>query len=82
MITSTISCANGYAYISSRVLHSLAATGQAPKFFARTTQRGIPLYSLAFVFGIFALSYMQVSTNAAKVFGWFINLSSVAQCKC
>nr|XP_019010963.1 uncharacterized protein I206_04268 [Kwoniella pini CBS 10737]OCF49744.1 hypothetical protein I206_04268 [Kwoniella pini CBS 10737] len=79
VITSALSCANGFAFVGSRVVHSLAVRGQAPKIFARTTKHGVPIYALLVVLAIFCLCYMQVSTNAATVFGWFINLSSVAQ---
>ncbi|WOO78255.1 Proline-specific permease [Vanrija pseudolonga] len=78
VLTSALSCTNGFAYIATRVLHSLASRGEAPAIFARTTKRGVPIYAFGLVVGILCLSYMQVSTNSAKVFGWFINLSSVA----
>ncbi|WRT66382.1 uncharacterized protein IL334_003337 [Kwoniella shivajii] len=79
VITSALSCANGFAFVGSRVVHSLAVRGQAPKIFARTTKNGVPIYAFGCVIAIFCLCYMQVSTNAATIFGWFINLSSVAQ---
>ncbi|WVR07068.1 hypothetical protein IAU60_004107 [Kwoniella sp. DSM 27419] len=79
VITSALSCANGFAFVGSRVVHSLAVAGQAPKIFARTTKNGVPIYAFGVVVAILCLCYMQVSTNAATVFGWFINLSSVAQ---
>ncbi|GFZ46995.1 hypothetical protein JCM24511_04221 [Saitozyma sp. JCM 24511] len=79
VITSALSCANGFGYVGSRVLYSLACQGQAPKIFARTTKTGVPIYAFAVLLAIFCLCYMQVSTSAATVFGWFINLSSVAQ---
>lgn len=81
VLTSALSCTNGFAYIATRVLHSLASRGEAPAIFARTTKRGVPIYAFGLVVGILCLSYMQVSTNSAKVFGWFINLSSVAACE-
>ncbi|KAK8864415.1 hypothetical protein IAR55_001663 [Kwoniella newhampshirensis] len=79
VITSALSCANGFAFVASRVVHSLALKRQAPAFFARTTKHGVPAYALILVLAVYCLCYMQVSNNAATVFGWLINLSSVAQ---
>ncbi|WVQ81984.1 hypothetical protein IAT38_004111 [Cryptococcus sp. DSM 104549] len=79
VITSALSCANGFAFVGSRVVHSLAVRGQAPRFFAKTTKNGVPIYAFALVALIYCLCYMQVEKNAAEVFGYFINLSSSAQ---
>jgi amino acid transporter len=75
--TSALSCSNGFAYIATRLLHALASEGKAPKFFARTTKHGIPLFAYFAVLAIYCLAYLEVGTNSATVFGWFINLSSV-----
>jgi len=79
VMTSALSCANGLAFISTRSLHALACQGKAPAIFARTTKHGIPLYAYCVVFLVMCLSYLQVSNNAATVFGWFINLSSAGE---
>lgn len=79
VITSALSCSNGFGYIASRVLYALAMQGQAPKIFRRTTKAGVPIYAFVVVICIYCLSYMELGENSATVFGWFINLSSVAQ---
>ncbi|MGO1590785.1 MAG: amino acid permease [Ancrocorticia sp.] len=46
IITALLSAGNSGLFSCSRMLHSLAAEGQAPKILARTTRRGIPLIAL------------------------------------
>ncbi|BEI91173.1 uncharacterized protein CcaverHIS019_0312430 [Cutaneotrichosporon cavernicola] len=77
-VTSAASCTNGFVYLSMRILQSMALRGEAPKFFAKTNKHGVPLNCFYFVFAVLCLSFMQLSNNGATVFGWFIDLSSVA----
>ncbi|KIY52295.1 hypothetical protein FISHEDRAFT_35595 [Fistulina hepatica ATCC 64428] len=78
IITSATSCGNSFIFVAVRSIHALAVHGHAPRIFARTTSRGVPLYALLFVLGICSMSYMTVNEGAAVVFGWFIDLASVA----
>ncbi|KAF5368083.1 hypothetical protein D9758_004432 [Tetrapyrgos nigripes] len=78
IITSATSCGNSFVFIATRSIHALAVQGQAPRFFGYTTKHGVPLFSLLFVLGVCSLSYMTVNSGAATVFGWFIDLASVA----
>ncbi|TRM67228.1 amino acid permease/ SLC12A domain-containing protein [Schizophyllum amplum] len=78
VITSAVSCGNSFIFVAVRSIHALALQGQAPRLLGYTTQRGVPLAALLFVLGICSLSYMTVDRGAAVVFGWFIDLSSVA----
>lgn len=47
VITALLSAGNSGLYSCARMLHSLAAEGQAPAVLARTTRRGIPLIALS-----------------------------------
>ncbi|KAJ5437952.1 Arginine permease CAN1 [Penicillium daleae] len=78
LLTVVLSAANSNVYSGSRILTGLAHEGFAPKFFARTTQGGVPYISVMFtaLFGL--LGFMNVSNNAGQVFNWLVNLSSVA----
>ncbi|KAK7452685.1 hypothetical protein VKT23_012086 [Stygiomarasmius scandens] len=78
IITSATSCGNSFVFVAVRSIHALAVQGQAPKFLGYTTRHGVPLAALIFVLGICSTSYMTVNSGAAVVFGWFIDLSSVA----
>ncbi|KAF8869246.1 amino acid permease/ SLC12A domain-containing protein [Mucidula mucida] len=78
IITSATSCGNSFIFVAVRSIHALARQGHAPKLLGYTTKRGVPLTALLFVLSICCLSYMTVNQGAAVVFGWFIDLSSVA----
>ena len=48
LITAVLSAANSGLYGCTRMLHSLASSGEAPKSFGHVTAKGVPLYSLLF----------------------------------
>lgn len=47
IITALLSAGNSGLYSCARMLHSLGAEGQAPRWLSRTTSRGIPLIALS-----------------------------------
>ncbi|KAF5006683.1 hypothetical protein FDECE_6975 [Fusarium decemcellulare] len=71
------SASNTDLYISSRTLHALASDGLAPKVFKKTNKNGVPVYALG-VSGLFCLlAFMNVSDDSTKVFGHFVNLTTI-----
>ncbi|KAK3899259.1 amino acid permease/ SLC12A domain-containing protein [Staphylotrichum tortipilum] len=78
ILTSAWSAGNAFLYSGSRVLYSLAATGQAPAVFARTTRRGVPYAAVLATWIVGLLAYLNVSENGARVFGWFMNISTIS----
>ncbi|KAK0246047.1 amino acid permease [Armillaria nabsnona] len=78
LLTSAWSAASSDLYTSSRALYGLAASGNAPKIFLRTTRKGLPFVSIIFCSLFAALSYMGVNEGSGKVFGWFANMTAVA----
>jgi len=78
LITSAWSAASSDLYTSSRALYGLALSGNAPKIFLRTTKGGVPVYSILFNSVFAFLAFMSLSGGSATVFGYFMNLSSVA----
>ncbi|ESK90552.1 proline-specific permease [Moniliophthora roreri MCA 2997] len=78
IVTSATSCGNSFIFIATRSIHALAMQGSAPRVLGYTTRKGVPLMALLFVLAICSTSYMTVNQGAAVVFGWFIDLSSVA----
>jgi len=48
LITAVLSAANSGLYGCTRMLHSLATGGEAPKSFSYVSKNGVPLYSLLF----------------------------------
>lgn len=77
LITSAWSAGNADLYISSRCLYNMAHKGLVPKIFLKTHRYGTPWVCVLTMSIIPLLAYMTVSNDAAKVFGWFVNLVAV-----
>ncbi|KAM0540810.1 hypothetical protein ACHAPJ_013498 [Fusarium lateritium] len=71
------SASNSDLYIASRTLYGLASEGQAPAIFKRTDSRGVPVYALGFSAMFALLAFMNVSDDSTKVFGYFVNLTTI-----
>ncbi|KAF4943361.1 hypothetical protein FSARC_14937 [Fusarium sarcochroum] len=71
------SASNSDLYIASRTLYGLASEGQAPAVFKRTDSRGVPVYALGFSAMFALLAFMNVSDDSTKVFGYFVNLTTI-----
>ena len=78
ILTSAWSAGNAFLYSGSRVLYGMAVTGQAPSIFAKTTRRGVPWAAVLATWAISLLAYLNVSENGARVFGWFMNISTIS----
>ncbi|KAH7109093.1 dicarboxylic amino acid permease [Dendryphion nanum] len=71
------SAANTDIYVGARTLYSLAKAGQAPSFFTYTTNKGVPIFGVAATSVFSLLAYMNVSSSASTVFGYFVSLVTV-----
>jgi gamma-aminobutyrate permease len=75
VLTSVLSCLNSGLYTASRMAFSLGRRGDAPAFFGRTTERGVPrtaiLASVVFGFVAVAFNYLWPDT----VFQFLLNAS-------
>lgn len=78
ILTSAWSAGNAFLYSGSRVLYSLAISGQAPRIFGRTTSRGVPYAAVLFTWLISCLAFLNVSNSGANVFNWFSNISTIS----
>ncbi|KAG2346365.1 hypothetical protein BDR05DRAFT_1057513 [Suillus weaverae] len=78
LLTSACSAASSDLYTASRAIYGLAASGNASKFFLKTTRNGLPYVAVLFCASFSLLAFMAVSTNAGSVFNWFANMSSIA----
>ncbi|UPZ31248.1 amino acid permease [Streptomyces sp. LRE541] len=85
VLTSVLSCLNSGLYTASRMAFSLGRRGDAPKAFARTTSRGVPmaaiLASVAFGFVAVFFNYefpdsvflfLVNSSGAVALFVWLV----------
>ncbi|TPQ18329.1 amino acid permease [Streptomyces sporangiiformans] len=85
VLTSVLSCLNSGLYTASRMAFSLGGRGDAPKSFARTTSRGVPLAATlaSVVFGFVAVFFNYAfpdtvflflvnSSGAVALFVWLV----------
>lgn len=72
-----LSAANSDLYIASRTLYGLATVGNAPRIFAKTDSRGVPIYALGLSSLFCLLAYMNVSSSSKTVFTYFVNLVTI-----
>lgn len=89
ILTSVLSAGNSGMYASTRMLYSMAKEGMAPKIFAKTNKRGVPINalilttlvaSLCFLTGIYAESTVYVWIVAASGLAGFIAWLGIAVC--
>ncbi|KAF5973109.1 amino acid permease [Fusarium coicis] len=71
------SASNSDLYIASRTLYGLASDGAAPAIFKKTDKHGVPIYALALSASFCLLAYMNVADDSTKVFGYFVNLTTI-----
>lgn len=76
--TSAISSGSACIFLASRTLYGLSADGHAPKIFMKCNRLGTPWYAVGLSVLPSPLVYMVVSNQASIVFGWFVNITTVA----
>jgi GABA permease len=85
VLTSVLSCLNSGLYTASRMAFSLGERGDAPKAFARTTSRGVPMAAIvaSVLFGFVAVFFnykfpdsvflfLVNSSGAVALFVWLV----------
>ncbi|MFD5429690.1 amino acid permease [Streptomyces sp. NPDC127084] len=75
VLTAVLSCLNSGLYTASRMAFSLGERGDAPKAFAKTSSRGVPVIAIlaSVVFGFVAVIFNY--TNKDTVFLFLLNSS-------
>jgi lysine-specific permease len=76
VLTSILSAVNTGAYASSRMLFGLAKDGYAPRIFAHTTRRGIPLAALIGTLGMEALAF-STSIFGPRFYLWLVTATGL-----
>ncbi|WVO14408.1 hypothetical protein L204_102041 [Cryptococcus depauperatus] len=77
ILTSAFSAGSSFQYSVSRMLYGLSLRGYAPKIFATTTKKGLPIVSLTFVSLFYSFSFMTLSKGAATILNWLSNLNAL-----
>lgn len=78
ILTAVLSAGNSGLYVSTRMLYSMAESGQAPKFFLKLNKRGVPTRALiaTSIFGLIA--FLTSFIGEGKTYDWLVNLSGLA----
>lgn len=76
--TSAISAGSACVFIASRTLYGLSCDGHAPQIMQKCNRFGVPYYAVALTCLPLPLVYLAVSNSASVVFGWFINITTLA----
>lgn len=56
----------------------MAQSGKAPRILGWTNSRGVPVWAILITNAVGSISMMNVSTGAAKAYGYIVNLSGVS----
>lgn len=78
VLTSTLSCANSGLYASSRMVYAMAKEGKAPKIFAKTSSRGVPIYALLLTASMGLFSFLSKFMGASQVYLLLVSASGLA----
>jgi amino acid transporter len=77
LLVFTFSAANSDLYIATRSLYSLAVEGNAPRIFARTNDRGVPIYALGLSSGCCLIAFMAADVGTFQTFQYFVSLVTI-----
>jgi amino acid transporter len=76
--TSAISSGSSCIFLASRTLYGLSQDGHAPRLFQRCNRFGTPWYAVSLSSALMPLAFMSVGSTSSVVFGWFVNITTVA----
>ncbi|KAM0751827.1 hypothetical protein T439DRAFT_325017 [Meredithblackwellia eburnea MCA 4105] len=82
VFTSALSSGNEGFFIASRTLYALAEQGHAPRFFLKTTKRGVPYYGSLATLLVGLLAFLNVSSGSTQAFNWLSNLTTLSNMIC
>lgn len=78
IVVTILSAVNSAIYVGSRTLVGLASQGQAPKIFANTNRRGVPVYAVVAMNTVGFLSLLNLSSGAGQLYTWIVSMTGVA----
>lgn len=76
--TSAISSGSSCIFLASRTLYGLSQDGHAPRVFQKCNRFGTPWYAVGLSSTLMPLAFMSVGSTSSVVFGWFVNITTVA----
>ncbi len=78
ILTSVLSAGNSGMYASSRMLFSMGKEGMAPKFFAKTNRRGVPVYAVIATTIVASICFLTGSFGEGTVYNWLVSASGLS----
>lgn len=78
LLTAVLSATNSCFYASSRMLLSLARSGQAPRLFGWVTSRGVPVPALVMALVVSSVTFLTTIWGEGIVFTWLLNLTGIS----
>ncbi|EGO02342.1 hypothetical protein SERLA73DRAFT_49618 [Serpula lacrymans var. lacrymans S7.3] len=78
LLTAVLSATNSCFYASSRMLLSLARSGQAPRIFGWVNSRGVPVPALIVALAVSFISFLTTIWGEGIVFTWLLNLTGIS----
>ncbi|PIB01871.1 General amino acid permease AGP3 [Cercospora beticola] len=78
IVITILSAVNAALYVGSRTLYGLAVEKQAPRIFAMTNSRGVPVYAYVFMNTVGFLSLLNLASGAGQFYTWVVSMTGVA----
>ncbi|KAF9461615.1 amino acid permease/ SLC12A domain-containing protein [Collybia nuda] len=78
LLTAVLSATNSCFYASSRMLLSLARSGQAPPIFGWVNKRGVPIPALLMSLCFACLTFLTTIWGEGIVFTWLLNVTGIS----
>lgn len=78
ILTSVLSAGNSGMYASTRMLWVLAKEGKAPRFLARLTPWGVPVWSLLITAALGLFAFLSSFYGEGVVYSWLLNASGMS----
>ncbi|CAJ0679576.1 amino acid permease [Ralstonia mannitolilytica] len=77
VLTALLSSGTSSLYVSTRILYDLALEGQAPRWFAKVSDNGVPHRALVVTSAVGALCFFSSLFGDQVVYLWLLNTSAV-----
>lgn len=78
ILVAILSAGNSGLYASTRMLLSLAREGQAPRFFAKVTRRGVPVRALVATSAVGLVGFVASLFGQGEAYVWLVNISGLS----
>lgn len=78
ILTSILSAGNSGMYVASRMLYSLAKSGQAPKIFTRINSRGVPTPALLATTAVGMACFLTTFIGEGQAYLWLLSASGLS----